>query len=135
MPAYAGRLFAASILVSGSYVPLAGLRTRTLQIGSSNIDVTTADSAGQWRELLPSAGVKNLDFDAAGIWQGDATGKNAFLGLVNLQLVTLRIVQPGAIQFDGAFMVDNFQLANPYNESSSFTARFLSSGAVAIALS
>lgn len=135
MAANAGRLFAASILISGSYVPLAGLRTRTLQIGSTNVDVTTADSSGQWRELLPSAGIKNLDFDAAGIWQGDSTGKNALIALHGLQLVTLRIVQPGTIQFDAAFQVESFQFTNPYNDASGFTAKFLSSGVVTITYS
>jgi TP901-1 family phage major tail protein len=135
MPAFAGRTFAASILIAGSYQPLAGLRTRSLTIGNSNIDVTTADSSGQWRELLPSGGVKNLDFEAAGVWQGDVTGKNTFVALVGLQLVTLRIVQPGAIQFDGQFQVDNFQFTNPFNQEVGFTARFMSSGPITIAYS
>ena len=37
---------------------VAGLRTKTLAFNAQSVDVTHADSAGRWRELLAGAGVK-----------------------------------------------------------------------------
>ena len=38
--------------VSGSFLTVAGLRTRSLALNAAAIDITDAESAGRWRELL-----------------------------------------------------------------------------------
>jgi len=43
---------------AGGFVTVAGLRTRTLAFNAAAIDITDAESAGRWRELLAGAGVK-----------------------------------------------------------------------------
>ena len=37
---------------AGSFVTVAGLRTKRLAFNSETVDVTDADSADRWRELL-----------------------------------------------------------------------------------
>ena len=41
---------------AGSFVTLAGLRAKSLSFNAATIDITHAESAGQWRELLAGAG-------------------------------------------------------------------------------
>ena len=44
---------------AGTYSTVAGLRSRGLAFNAEQIDVTHAESAGQWRELLSGGGVKS----------------------------------------------------------------------------
>lgn len=52
-----------------NFVTVAGLRTRRLAFNSEAVDVTDADSAGRWRELLAGAGVQRASLSAAGIFK------------------------------------------------------------------
>lgn len=40
---------------SGAFLTVAGLRTRSLSFNAASIDITDAESAGWWRELLQAA--------------------------------------------------------------------------------
>ncbi len=127
MTAKAGRDWVLSILSGGSYVPIAGLRTRSFKANNTNVDVTTADSAGRWQELLGAAGVQSLEIDAAGIYQQDATAKLLFQAATTSALQTLRLVSPG-IQIDGSFLIDEYNSDGPYNEGTTFSCKLMSSG-------
>jgi len=54
---------------SGSFLTVAGLRTRSLSFNAAQVDVTDAESAGRWRELLEGAGVKRASLSGAGIFK------------------------------------------------------------------
>jgi TP901-1 family phage major tail protein len=127
MTAQAGRLWALSILSNGSYVPVAGLRTRSFKADNTNVDVTTADSPGRWRELLGGAGIQSLEIDASGIYQQDASAKLLFQAATTSAIQTMRLVTPG-IQIDSNFLVDNYEESGPYNDATTFTAKLMSSG-------
>ncbi len=67
----------------GSFVTVAGLRTKRLAFNSESVDVTDADSAGRWRELLAGAGVQRAALSGAGIFkdaQSDALIRAGFFG-------------------------------------------------------
>ena len=46
----------------GTFTTVAGLRTRQLTFNTDIVDITNAESAGQWRELLAGAGVSAPGF-------------------------------------------------------------------------
>lgn len=128
MAATAGRLAALYISISGVYQPVGGLRTRSLSFGNTNVDVTTADSAGRCRELLAGAGIQNCDIDAAGVYQGDAA-MVTFIQAVNASSIqTLKYIIPGIIKVEGSFLIDSSKIDAPYNESLTFDLKALSSG-------
>jgi TP901-1 family phage major tail protein len=54
---------------AGAFVSVAGLRTKRLSFNSQTVDVTDADSAGRWRELLGGAGVQRASVSGAGIFK------------------------------------------------------------------
>ena len=61
MSAQRGRDLLVKIGDGGSpetFTTVAGLRATTLSFNAQTVDVTNADSANQWRELLAGAGVK-----------------------------------------------------------------------------
>ncbi|MBO9655499.1 phage major tail protein, TP901-1 family [Agrobacterium sp. SOY23] len=65
----------------GSYETVAGLRTKRLAFNAQAVDVTDAQSAGRWRELLSGAGVQRASLTASGIFKdqtSDALVRGAF---------------------------------------------------------
>lgn len=58
---------------AGSFVTVAGLRTRSLSLNAAAIDVTDAESAGRWRELLAGGGIKRAAVTGSGIFKDQAS--------------------------------------------------------------
>ena len=77
---------------SGSFLTVAGLRTRALALNAAAIDITDAESAGRWRELLSGGGIKRASVSGAGIFKdhdSDAKLREIFFGgtIRNWQLI------------------------------------------------
>ncbi|MDB5530558.1 MAG: phage major tail protein family [Devosia sp.] len=58
---------------SGSFLTVAGLRTRALAFNASTVDATDQESAGRWRELLAGGGVKKASVSGSGIFKDGAS--------------------------------------------------------------
>jgi TP901-1 family phage major tail protein len=58
---------------AGSYVTVAGLRTKRLAFNAQAVDITDGESAGRWRELLAGAGVQRASLTASGIFKDQAS--------------------------------------------------------------
>lgn len=52
---------------------MAGLRSRSLAFNAAAIDVTDAESAGRWRELLAGGGIKRAAVAGSGIFKDQAS--------------------------------------------------------------
>ena len=57
----------------GTIVTVAGLRATRLSFNSDTVDVTTAESAGNWRELLAGAGLRVAAISGSGIFKDAAS--------------------------------------------------------------
>lgn len=77
---------------SGSFLTVAGLRTRALAFNAATVDTTDQESAGRWRELLAGGGIKRASVSGSGIFK-DQTSDEAiralfFAGIIrNWQLI------------------------------------------------
>ena len=58
---------------NNSFLTVAGLRSRHLGLNAASVDITSAESAGRWRELLAGAGVRRLSLSGNGIFRSEAT--------------------------------------------------------------
>ena len=58
---------------SGSFLTVAGLRSRALSFNAAAIDITDAESAGRWRELLSGGGIRRAALSGAGIFKDQAS--------------------------------------------------------------
>lgn len=77
---------------SGSFVTVAGLRTRSLRLNAASVDTTDQESAGRWRELLAGGGVKRASVAGSGVFKdaaSDATMRSLFFAgtIRNWQLI------------------------------------------------
>lgn len=135
MAAKAGRDGVLSIYNGTSYVAVGGLRPKTLKFDETNVDVTTADSSGRWREMLNGAGVRSVEIDGSGIYQQDAGIKLVLAAFNNGTKATMRFAHSGiGIQVDADFIVDSISIENPYDNASNFSIRLQSAGAVTLAV-
>lgn len=58
---------------TGSFATVVGLRTKTLAFNAASIDITDAESAGRWRELLSGGGIKRAGLSGSGIFKDQSS--------------------------------------------------------------
>ncbi len=73
MTAQKGKDLLIKIVDGASYVTVAGLRTRRLAFNAETVDITHAESANRWRDLLDGAGVRRASVAARGTFTDSAT--------------------------------------------------------------
>lgn len=92
MAAQKGRDLLLKIDNGAGFASVAGLRSKRLSFNAELVDVTDADSAGRWRELLGGAGVQRAAVSGSGIFKdqaSDALVRSLFFAgtIVNWQIV------------------------------------------------
>jgi TP901-1 family phage major tail protein len=115
---------------SGSFLTVAGLRTRTLAFNAATIDVTDAESAGRWRELLAGGGVKRASVSGSGIFKDQASDEAVralfFAGTIrNWQLI---LPDFGTVQ--GPFQVTALEFRGDHAGEVAFELALESAGVI-----
>ncbi|HTJ56995.1 MAG TPA: phage major tail protein, TP901-1 family [Devosiaceae bacterium] len=118
---------------SGSFVTVAGLRTRALSFNAASIDVTDSESAGRWRELLAGGGIKRASVSGSGIFKDQASDeavRGLFFGstICNWQLVI-----PGFGIVAGPFQITALQFSADYAGEVTFELSLESAGQLSFA--
>ena len=118
----------------GSFVTVAGLRTKRLAFNSETVDVTDSESAGRWRELLAGSGVQRAAISGSGIFkdaQSDAAIRSKFFAgeIVNWQLVV-----PSFGVVEGAFQVTALEYTGAHDGEVTFEIALESAGPVSFAV-
>ena len=92
---------------ANGFVAVAGLRARQLAFNAETVDVTNADSAGRWRELLAGAGVRRAAVAGSGVFRDEASDarlrQTFFDGVIDLFQITsleYRGEHAGEVTFD-----------------------------------
>ena len=57
----------------GSFLTVAGLRTKSLSFNAAGVDTTDSESVGRWRELLAGGGLKRAALSGSGIFKDAAS--------------------------------------------------------------
>jgi len=117
----------------GSFTTVAGLRTRALAFNARAVDVTHAESAGRWRELLEGAGVRSAGITGRGIFKdaaSDAAVRQIFFdgAIRNWQVV---IPDFGTVQ--GPFQITALEFSGEHDGEVSFDLALESAGEIAFA--
>lgn len=114
---------------AGTFITLAGLRARTLSFNTETIDITDAESTGQWRELL-NCGVKSARLSGSGIFkdaQSDETLRSYFFaGTIR----DWQMIIPDFGTLEGPFQITGFEYAGNYNGEISFECTLESAGLI-----
>ena len=87
---------------AGGFVAVAGLRARQLAFNAEAVDVTNADSAGRWRELLAGAGVRRAAIAGAGVFRDEASDARLRQMFFDGTIDAFQIVVPAFGTIEGA---------------------------------
>ena len=114
----------------GTFVTVAGLRSRSLRFHAESVDATHAESAGQWRELLEGAGVRRAAISGAGLFkdqQSDATIRSYFFdGTIR----DWQVVIPDFGAIEGPFQVSALEFSGRHDGELTFEIALESAGSL-----
>lgn len=119
---------------TGAFVTVAGMRSKRIAFNSETVDITDADSAGRWRELLAGSGVQRAAISGAGIFK-DATSDaliraRFFAG----EIVGWQLAVPDFGVVSGPFQITSLEYTGAHDGEVAFEMALESAGAVAFAV-
>ncbi len=117
----------------GSFLTVAGLRSRSLAFNAASVDVTDAESAGRWRELLAGGGVKRAALTGSGIFKDQASDDKIrelfFAGDVRDWEITI----PDFGTLTGPFQITALEFGADHSGEVTFEMALESAGQIAFA--
>lgn len=130
MVAQKGKDLLLKIENAGSFVTVAGLRSRRIAFNSETVDITDADSAGRWRELLAGAGVQRAAVSGSGIFkdaQSDALMRQRFFAG---EIVDWQLAVPDFGTVEGPFQITALEYTGSHDGEVGFEVALESAGAI-----
>ncbi|SJZ65239.1 phage major tail protein, TP901-1 family [Consotaella salsifontis] len=113
-----------------NFITVAGLRTRRIAFNAEPVDVTDAESAGRWRELLGGAGVQRASLSGSGIFKDAASDAAMRQLFFEGRLGTFQAVIPDFGSITGPFQVTALEFAGEHNGEVTFEMTLESAGAL-----
>ena len=114
----------------GGFVTVAGLRTRQLAFNAEAVDVTNAESAGRWRELLAGAGVRRAGITGAGVFKDDASDARLRQVFFDGEIRTYQVIVPDFGRIEGPFQIAALEYRGDPAGEVTFEMAFESAGAL-----
>ena len=115
---------------SGSFITVAGLRTRALAFNAAPIDVTDAESAGRWRELLAGGGIKRASVSGSGIFKDAASDALMRQRFFAGEISDWQLAVPDFGTVDGPFQITSLEYTGSHDGEVSFEVALESAGPV-----
>lgn len=117
----------------GVFATVAGLRTRTLSFNAEAIDITHAESAGQWRELLSGAGVRRAALSGGGVFKDAASDETVRAVFFSGEVRDWQVVIPDFGTVEGPFQITALDYAANSNGEVTFDLALESAGQLGFA--
>lgn len=113
---------------AGAFTTVAGLRSRAIAFNAEPVDITHQESAGQWRELLEGAGVKNARVTGSGIFKDAASDATVRSYVFNGTIREWQVVIPDFGTVEGLFQIASFELTGRHDGEVAFDLALESAG-------
>ena len=118
---------------TGSFAAVAGLRSRSISFNAETVDITHADSAGEWRELLAGAGVKSARIAGTGIFKDAASDATIRSYVFDGTIRDWQVVIPDFGTVEGLFQISSFELSGRHDGEVAFENTLESAGELSFA--
>ncbi len=115
-----------------NFVTVAGLRATSLSFNATVIDITNADSADMWRELM-AAGVKSAAISGSGVFKDANSDALLRLAFFNQLLNNWQVVIPHFGTVTGLFKLTQLQYEGPYDGEVKLSLSLASAGVLTFA--
>lgn len=133
MTAQKGKDLLIKIDDGGSFVTVAGLRARRLAFNAEAVDITDAESAGRWRELLGGAGVQRASLSGGGLFKDQASDALARSVFFAGEIRAWQVAIPDFGTVTGPFQITALEYAGRHDGEMTFEIALESAGALAFA--
>lgn len=130
MTAQKGRDLLLKVDDGGTFRTVAGLRSRKLAFNASQVDVTDAESAGRWRELLAGAGVNRASLGGSGIFKDQASDELVRAAFFSGAILSWQVLIPDFGTVTGPFQITALEYSGQYNGELLFDLALESAGAL-----
>lgn len=115
----------------GSFVTVAGLRSKRIAFNSESVDITDADSAGRWRELLAGSGVQRASLSGSGIFKDAASDAAIRTRFFAGDIVDWQLVVPHFGTIEGLFQITALEYSGNHDGEVTFEIALESAGPIA----
>jgi TP901-1 family phage major tail protein len=120
---------------TGTKIPVAGLRSKTLSFNGEAVDATSADSADGWRELLAGAGVKTMSVSGAGVFTDASVDERMRAVFFGNGIADFELIIPDFGAVSGLFQITALEYAGEYNGEATYSLSLESAGPLGFAAS
>ncbi|WP_313196891.1 phage major tail protein, TP901-1 family [Rhizobium sp.] len=131
MAAQKGRDLLLKVDEGGTFMTVAGLRSRRLAFNAETVDVTDAESVGRWRELLGGAGVQRASLTGAGIFKDQTSDEKVRAAFFSAAILDWQVIIPGFGTITGPFQATALEYSGEHNGEVRFELALESAGALA----
>jgi TP901-1 family phage major tail protein len=130
MTAQKGKDLLVKIADGSGFTTVAGLRTRRLSFNAETVDITHAESANRWRELLDGAGVKRASVSGRGLFKDASTDALMRQTFFDGTVKNYQVVIPDFGTVQGAFQITSLEFAGEHNGEVTYDVALESAGEV-----
>ena len=115
---------------NGVFETMAGLRATRLSFNAEQVDVTSLESAGGWRELLTGGGVKSASISGSGVFRDGATDARARQIFFDGATPAFQVVIPDFGIVEGNFQITGIEYAGSHDGEATYEVSLASAGAL-----
>ncbi|MGC0052522.1 phage major tail protein, TP901-1 family [Ochrobactrum sp. MYb15] len=109
----------------------AGLRTKRIAFNAETVDVTDADAAGRWRQLLAGSGVQRASVSGSGIFKDAASDALIRSLFFNGEIPNWQVVLPDFGTITGPFQIVALEYGGNHDAEVTFEIALESAGLIA----
>ena len=128
MSAQKGKDLLIKIPDGSGFTTVAGLRTRRLAFNAETVDITHAESANRWRELLDGAGVRRASVSGRGLFKDAASDELVRATFFTGAVKDYQVIIPDLGTVEGAFQITSLEFAGEHNGEVTFDLSLESAG-------
>jgi TP901-1 family phage major tail protein len=113
-----------------TFATVAGIRAKTIALSAGQVDATTSESPGAWRELIAGAGVKKVEVSGAGVFKDAASDERVRAVYFAGHAANCRLVVPDFGTLSGPFVVSELSYGGEHDGEATFAIRLASAGEI-----
>lgn len=115
---------------SGAFSTVAGLRTQRIALNADTVDITHAESAGRWRELLGGAGVRRASLAGAGVFKDQTSDEFVRRSFFDGTILNWQVIVPAFGVIQGLFQISALDYRGEHAGEVTFELALESAGAL-----
>jgi TP901-1 family phage major tail protein len=128
MAAQKGKDLLLKLADGADFVTVAGLRSRRIAFNAETVDITHAESAGRWRELLDGAGIRRASVAGRGLFKDAASDALVRQMFFDGAVKAMQIVIPDFGTVQGPFQIGTLEFAGEHDGELTYEVALESAG-------